>query len=185
MGIKCSTIFFWLFLLALVFYFLLFSLLFHSWSSGALSPSDLSPWKGRLTLLRRAHQTFWCSRAVESPVLGTVDPRANFAQGKTAPQSGLLESHARVQQVVLFQDDPQAPSGVAAVLFLFSERTLPLLPQSTSGFPLPEKNPKIHGVLASQDSVPQGGVKAALRKTSGIELEVIDLRIITHVVPGK
>ena len=53
---------------------------------------------------------------------------------------------------------PQVPSGVPAVLFpFFSRGRSPVLPQSTSGFPLPEKNPKTHGVLASQDSVPQGG----------------------------
>ena len=41
-------------------------------------------------------------------------------------------------------------------LSIFSRGRSPVPPQGTSGFPLPEKNPKTHGVLAGQDSVPQG-----------------------------
>ena len=71
---------------------------------------------------------------------------------------------------------------------LFPGGHTPVPPQSTSGFPLPEKNPKTHGVLASQDSVPQGReswppVKAS--KNSKIEPEVIDLSVVTHVVLRK
>ena len=70
---------------------------------------------------------------------------------------------------------PQAPSGVpGSPLSLFSRGLAPVSPQSTSGFPLPEKNPKTHGVLASQDSVPQGmshgrpkGFKKLLDRTRG------------------
>ena len=71
-------------------------------------------------------------------------------------------------------------------LSLFS-RGLAGSPSEYKRFPPTGVNPKTHGVLASQDSVPQGGSqgRAWKMKTSGINLEVIDLGIINHVVPGK
>ena len=74
-------------------------------------------------------------------------------------------------------------------LSLLSKGLAPVPRRSTSDFPLPEKNPwgLTHGVLADQDSVPRGGSqgRAGNIKSPGIELEVIDLGIKTHVVPGK
>ena len=132
------------------------SLLFPSLSTvgppGAFSPSD-PPWKGRVPHLRWAHQIFWCSSAVESSVLGTVGPRANFARGKTALPRADARNHARVQQVSSLSGWPQVPSGVpGSPLSLFSRGLAPVPPQNTSGFPLAEKNPQTHGALAGQDS---------------------------------
>ena len=165
-GLNYPTIFFSLFLFAFfLLLFLLLSLLFHSLSSGAFSPSDPAPWKGRVTLLRRAHQTFWCSRAVESPVLGDRGPSRKFCPRKNGrPHNGLLESHARVEQVSSLSGWPQAPSGVPAVLFPFFREDVHGSPSEYKRFPLPEKNPKTHGVLASQDSVPQGGSQGSATK---------------------
>ena len=170
------------YLTIILFWLSLASLSFHRWSSGAFIASP-----ARVPRLRWAHQNYWCSPAVEASVLGTVGPRANFARGKTAlPQSG-CQKPRKGRAGSSLSGWPQAPSGVPAVLFLFSRGRSPVLPQSTSGFPLPEKNPKTHGVPAGQDSVPQGGSqgRAWSIKNSGIELEVIDLGIITHVVLRK
>ena len=103
------------------------------------------------------------------------------------PQNGLLEIHARVEQVVLFQDDRKHRQEFRQSSFLFLERTCTGSPLVYKRFPPTGENPKTHGVLASQDSVPQGGSqgRAWKMKNSGIELEVIDLGIMTHVVPGK
>ena len=151
------------FLFLLFFYSFFFALSsfhsFHSWSAGAFSPSDPAPWKGRVTHLRRAHQIyFWYSSAVESSVLGTVGPSRKCCPRKSGtPQSGLLEIHARVQQVVLFQVDRKHRQEFRQSSFPFLERTFTGSPSEYERFPpLPETNPKTHGVLAGQDSVPQG-----------------------------
>ena len=98
----------------------------------------------------------WCPSAEQSPVLGTVGPRDKFWPRKNGtPQSGSLEIHARVEQVVLFQDDRKHHQEFRQSSFPFSGRTFTSSPSECKRFP-PEKNPKTHGVLASQDSVPQG-----------------------------
>ena len=135
------------------FFFLLSispSLLFHSWSSGTFSPSDPAPWEGRLASS--------ASTAPDSLVLprrggfrsGDRWPSHKFCPRKNGtPQSGLLEIHARVKQVVLsFRMTASTVRSSGSPLSLFSRGRSPVPPQRTSGFPLPEKNPKTHGVLA-------------------------------------
>ena len=156
--------------------------------SGAFSPSDPAPWKGRVAPSASSAPVFWCSPQRSLPSWGPLTLGQILPEKKRASQSGLLETTQGSSRYVLFQDDRKHRQEFRAVLFPFFSRGLaPVPPQSTSGFPLPEKNPKTHGVLAGQDSVPQGGSqgRATRMKNSGIELDVIDLGIKTHVVPGK
>ena len=132
-GINYSTGFFSFSFLLVHSFFSCFSLLFFCslppstvGPSGAFSTSDPAPWKGRVTLLRRAHQT--CVLVLlHSGVFRSGDrwPSRKFCTRKSGPpQSGLLEIHARVQQVVLFQDDRMHRQEFRAVLFPFYREDL-------------------------------------------------------------
>ena len=83
--------------------------------------------------------------AEQSPVLGTVDPRANFARGKTSlPERA--RNHARVEQVVLFQDDRKHHQGFPAVLFPFSREDVHRFPLRVQAvFPYRRKTPRPMG----------------------------------------
>ena len=126
--------------------------------SGAFCPSDPAPWKGRETLLWRARTRLsGAPPAEESPVLGYRRPSRKFCPRKNGtPRSGLLETTQRSSRLLSFRLTASTIRSSGSPLSLFSRGHSPVPPQSTSGFPQPEKNPKTHGVLASQDSVPQG-----------------------------
>ena len=91
------------------------------------------------------------------PFWGALALAQTLPEENRPPQSGLLEIHARVEQVVVFQDDRMHRQEFRQSSFPFSGRTYTSSPSEYNGFPLPEKNLKTHGVLAGQDSVPQGG----------------------------
>ena len=102
-----------------------------------LAPATQPRRRGGWPFLRGAHQTFWCPPQWRPSVLGTIDPRANFARVQTAlPRAG-ARNHARVEQVVLFQVDLFAPSGVPAVLLPFFREDIhqfPLRVQAVSPY---------------------------------------------------
>ena len=90
---------------------------------------------------------------VESSVLGTVDPRANFARGKTAlPRVG-ARNHARVDQVS-FRMTASTVRSSGQSSFPFLERTSTGSPSECERFP---PTGETHGALAGQDSIPLGG----------------------------
>ena len=82
-----------------------------------------------------------------SPVLGTASPPGTVcAWGKAAlPRTGCPKT-TKGQASSPLSGWPQVPSGVPGVSFHFSERTSPVPPQSTSGFPLREKTPRPMGL---------------------------------------
>ena len=103
-----------------------------------LAPAIQPRWRGGwLVCVERTRFIFCCSPTVKSSVLGTVGPRANFARGNTAlPRAG-ARNHARVKQVVLFQDDRKHHQEFRAVLFPFSREDLhrfPLRVQAVSPY---------------------------------------------------
>ena len=110
---------------------------------GHLAPATYPHGRGRLTLLRRAHQTFWCSPVQWSlPFWGPWTLAQILPKGKRRPQSGLLESHARVQQVVLFQDDLKHRQELRQSSFPFSERTYTGSPSEYKRFPPTGEKPQ-------------------------------------------
>ena len=114
-----------------------------------VAPTTQPRGRGGCPFLRRAHQTLRCCPAAQASRSGDRWPSRKCCPWKNGtPQSGLLEIHARVQQVVLFQVDHKHRQEFRQSSFPFLRGRSPVPPQSTSGFPLPEKNPKTHGVLA-------------------------------------
>ena len=97
---------------------------------------------GRLTLLRRAHQTFWYSSAVESSVLVTVGPRANFARGKTTlPRAG-ARNPRKGRASSSLSGWPQAPSGVPDSPLSFFREDLHRSPSEYKRFPPTGEKPQ-------------------------------------------
>ena len=85
----------------------------------------------------------WCPSAEQSPVLGTVGPRDKFCPRKNGtPQSGSLEIHARVEQVVLFQDDRKHRQEFRQSSFPFSGRTYTSSPSEYKRFPPTGEKPQ-------------------------------------------
>ena len=118
---------YWTLILFFLFYLLLVPFLSIVGPSGAFSPSE-PPWKGKVPPLRRAHQTFWCSLARECSVQVPLALAQILLEEKRPSQSGLLENHARVEQVVPFQDDHKHRQEFRAVLFPFSREDLHRFP---------------------------------------------------------
>ena len=76
------------------------------------------------------------------PFWGTIDPRANFAQGKTAlPRAG-ARNHARVEQVVLFQVDREHHQEFRQSSFPFLERSCTGSPSDFKRFPSTGEKPQ-------------------------------------------
>ena len=147
-----------------------------------LAPATHPRGRGGWTLLRRAHQTFLVFHS------GDRWPWRTFARGKTALPKAGARNPRKGRAGSSFSGWPRAPSRVpGSPLSLFPRGRAQVPPQSASGFPLPEKNPKTHGVLAGYARLVSARKESwpCFMKTSGIELEVIDLGIITHVVLRK
>ena len=133
-----------IFVCLLLFFFLLscFPSLSTGGPRGAFCPVG---GEGRVTLLWRVHQTsVWCPSAGEFPVLGTVGPRDKFCPRKNGtPQSGLLESHARVEKVVLsFRLTASIIRGSRQSSFPFIERTFTGSPSEYKRFPPTGEKPQ-------------------------------------------
>ena len=124
------------------FYFFFVPLLPHGVPLEHLAPATQPRGRGGCPFLRGEHQTFWCSPQWRLPVLGTIDPRANFARGKTAlPRAG-ARNHARVEQVVLFQVDRKHRQEFRQSSFHFSGRTYTSSPLEYKRFPPTGEKPQ-------------------------------------------
>ena len=123
-----------------------------------LERSDPAPRERRASPLRGAHQTI-CSGAPPQRSLPFCTPVA-LAQILPEENRSFPDRVARNPRKGRAGSSlsgwPQAPSGVpGSPLSLFPRGLAQVPPQSASGFPLPEKNLKTHGVLAGQDSALQ------------------------------
>ena len=155
-----------------LFGFSLFSALFDPHILVSLEPfaPEIQPrWRGGVTFLRGAHQIpVWCSTAVESPVLRTVNPRDQIlARGKAAlPRAGCQKTN-KGQASSSLPGWPQAPvRSSGSPLSFFPRGRTPVPPQSPSSFPLLEKNSKTHEILARPRLGPARGRVMAIRIAS-------------------
>ena len=157
---------------------------FHGWVQWTMSKR---PSHGRVTLpqLGIPDKRLVSPLRWNLPFWGPLALLARCAWRKSgSPQDGVARKPPRVKQVAPFQVGRKYRQGPRESSFHFSERTSPVPPQSTSGFPLREENPKTHGAPAGQDSVPQGGSQGRARSAvekSRITSQVINLSIIIHV----
>ena len=116
--------FFCLFFLALSFSSLICAFFFPSHPTGGplehFAPGTHPvEGEGGLVCVERTRVVFWYSPTVESSVLGTVGPRANFARGKKRhSRERVLET--RKGRPSLFQDNRKQRQEFRAVLFPFS-----------------------------------------------------------------
>ena len=144
---------------------------------------------GWLFCVERTRRLVWYSRAVESPVRGSTLALVQTLPEEKRPSPEQVARNPRKGRAgSSLSGWPQAPvRSSEQSSFPFLERTCTGCPSEYKQFPPTGENPKTHGVLASQDSVPQGTSqgRAWKIKNSGIELEVIVLGIITHVVLGN
>ena len=77
-----------------------------------------------------------------------------------SPGRGGARKPPRVKRVLPFQVGRKYRQGFRESSFHFSERTSPVPPQSTSGFPLREKTPRPMGLQLAKTRSLKGGVRA-------------------------
>ena len=113
-----------------------------------------------MTLLRGAHQIYFL----------VLPPQRSLPFWGALALAQILPEEKRPSPERVARNPRKGPAGrfsfrmtactvrsSGSPLSLFPRGRSPVPPQSTNGFPLPEKNPKTHGDLAGQDSVPQRG----------------------------
>ena len=100
------------------------------------------PLHGRVTHFRWPHQSLlWYSPEVESPVLGTPSPQTFWLGKSGTPQ--VRVAWVKGHESSSLSGWPQVHvGGSGSPPSLFSGGHTPVPPQSTSGFPLLEKNPE-------------------------------------------
>ena len=142
----------------LLFFFsdlhVLVSLSFHRWSSGAFSPGDPAPWKGRVDSSASSAPEFfsgappqWSLPFWGPLVLAQILPE----EERHSPERVLARNHARVDQVS-FRLTASSVRSSGQSSFPFLERTSTVSPPECKRFP---PTGETHGALAGQDSVPQ------------------------------
>ena len=141
--------------LDLIFYWQIFSLhflffsfwFFHRWSSGAFSPSDPAPWKGKVPPSASSAPDF-----LVSPTSGGFRSGGPLALAQILPEENrhsperVLETTQGSKQAVLCQDDRKHRQEFRSVLFPFSREDLhrfPLRVQAAS--PYRRKTPRPMG----------------------------------------
>ena len=77
-----------------------------------------------------------------------------------SPGRGGARKPPRVKRVLPFQVGRKYRQGFRESSFHFSERTSPVPPQSTSGFPLRERTPRPMGLQLAKTRSLKGGVRA-------------------------
>ena len=132
-----SLFFFWLVCL------LLLALFFHSWSSGAFSP--VTQPRGRAWCLSCGERTRFSGvpQQWRPLTLAQILPE----EKRHSPER-VLETTQGSSRYFPFQVDRKHRQEFRQSSFPFPRGRSPVPPQSTSAFPLPEKNLKTHGVLA-------------------------------------
>ena len=105
-----------------------------------LAPVTQPHGEGRVTLLHRQYQSscLVLPRSAVSRPGGTLALVQILPEEKQPSPERVARKPRKGRAGSSLSGWPQVPSGVPAVLFPFSREALPVPPQSTSGFPLPE-----------------------------------------------
>ena len=137
--------YFWLGHFFQLFFFLLFLSCFPTLSLRGVLPQRPSPVEGEgdSPVARASDCCPLPLRSGVSPSGGTESPRDKFCPRKNGtPQSGLLEIHARVEQVFLFQVDRKHRQEFRQSSFPFSGRTYTSSPSEYERFPPTGEKPQ-------------------------------------------
>ena len=119
------------------------------------------PWKDSYPTVGRTRRQSGTPPCGGVPSWGPASPPGTMRPRKRGPSPGRgARKPPRVKRVVPFQVGRKYRPGFRESSFYFSERTSPVPPQSTSGFPLREKTPRPMGLQLAKTRSLKGGVRA-------------------------